>query len=82
MLTRLSLSTVLVGISAAFAVIVLKTFAHWVFFCYVCQWNIKIRINSILPIIGIVLTVLVVKSSGRTIQKGLQILYLLLKKQV
>jgi CIC family chloride channel protein len=39
-------------------------------FATACQWNIKIRfLNSILPIIGIVLTVLVSKVL-ETIQKG------------
>ena len=37
------LSSVLVGISAAFAVIVLKSFAHWVFtFATYVKWNFKI----------------------------------------
>jgi CIC family chloride channel protein len=46
------LSSVLVGISSAFAVIVLKTFAHWVFFIrHLHQWYFKLSfINSILPI--------------------------------
>jgi CIC family chloride channel protein len=78
------LSSVLVGISAALAVIVLKTFAHWVFsFATYVSGILKLGfINSILPIIGIVLTVLVVKKVlGGTIQKGTsQILYAVAKK--
>lgn len=78
------LSAVLVGISAAFAVIVLKTFAHWVFsFATYVSGILKLGfLNSILPIIGILLTVLVVKKVlGGTIQKGTsQILYAVAKK--
>ena len=78
------LSSVLVGISAAFAVIVLKTFAHWVFsFATYVSGILKLGfLNSILPIIGILLTVLVVKKIlGGTIQKGTsQILYAVAKK--
>lgn len=78
------LSSVLVGISSAFAVIVLKTFAHWVFsFATYVSGILKLGfINSILPIIGILLTVFVVKRvlSG-TIEKGTsQILYAVAKK--
>ena len=78
------LSAVLVGISSAFAVIVLKTFAHWVFsFATYVNGILKLGfINSILPIIGIILTVLVVKKVlGGKIQKGTsQILYAVAKK--
>lgn len=78
------LSAILVGISAAFAVIVLKTFAHWVFsFATYVSGILKLGfINSILPIIGILLTVFVVKRVlGGTIQKGTsQILYAVAKK--
>ncbi len=78
------LSAVLVGISAAFAVIVLKTFAHWVFsFATYVSVILKFGfLNSILPIIGILLTVFVVKRFlGGTIQKGTsQILYAVAKK--
>jgi CIC family chloride channel protein len=78
------LSSVLVGISAAFAVIVLKTFAHWVFsFATYINGTLKLSfINSVLPIIGILLTVFVIKKvlSG-TIEKGTsQILYAVAKK--
>ena len=56
------LSAVLVGISSAFAVIVLKSFAHWVFsFATYINGILKLSfINSILPIIGILLTVFVI----------------------
>jgi len=78
------LSSVLVGISSAFAVIVLKTFAHWVFqFATYINGVLKLSfINSILPIIGILLTVLVVKRVlGGTIEKGTsQILFAVAKK--
>ena len=78
------LSAVLVGISSAFAVIVLKTFAHWVFsFATYVSGILKLGfVNSILPIIGILLTVFVVKRVlGGTIEKGTsQILYAVAKK--
>ncbi|MES2543483.1 MAG: chloride channel protein [Bacteroidota bacterium] len=78
------LSSVLVGISAALAVIVLKTFAHSVFsFASYISKILKLNlINSILPIIGIFLTVFVVKKFlGGTIKKGTsQILYSVAKK--
>lgn len=78
------LSAVLVGISAALAVIVLKSFAHWVFVAatYI-NTTLKLSfMNSLLPIIGILLTVLVVKKVlGGTIDKGTsQILYAVAKK--
>ncbi|RTY89816.1 chloride channel protein [Flavobacterium sp. GT3R68] len=78
------LSSVLVGISAALAVIVLKTFAHSVFsFATYINGILKLSfINSILPIIGILLTVFVVKRVlGGTIEKGTsQILYAVAQK--
>lgn len=78
------LSSVLVGISSAFAVILLKTFAHWVFsFATYINGILKLSfINSILPIIGILLTVFVVKKVlGGTIEKGTsQILFAVAKK--
>lgn len=78
------LSSILVGISAAFAVIVLKTFAHSVFsFANYINGIIKLSyINSILPIVGILLTVFVIKKFlGGTIEKGTsQILYAVAKK--
>ena len=78
------LSSVLVGISAALAVIVLKTFAHWVF-AFATRINKILNLNfidSILPILGILLTVFVVKKVlGGTIEKGTsQILYAVAKK--
>lgn len=80
----LFLSSVLVGISAAFAVIALKTFAHWVF-TIATSVNAILKlsfINSLLPIVGILLTVFVVKKLlGGTIEKGTsQILYAVAKK--
>jgi CIC family chloride channel protein len=78
------LSAVLVGISSAFAVIVLKSFAHWVFsFATYINRTLKLSyINSILPIIGILLTVFIIKKVlGGTIEKGTsQILYAVAKK--
>nr|WP_315199238.1 chloride channel protein [uncultured Flavobacterium sp.] len=81
------LSSVLVGISSALAVIVLKIFAHSVFTfaTYVTNhvnfFNIGI-IKILLPVIGIVLTVFVVnRFLGGTIEKGTsQILYAVAKK--
>jgi len=80
------LSSVLVGISAAFAVIVLKTFAHSIFVFATYVTNISIfkygYIKVILPIIGIMLTILVIKKFlGGSIEKGTsQILYAVAKK--
>ena len=78
------LSSVLVGISAAFAVIVLKTFAYWVFtLATYINGILKLSfINSVLPVIGILLTVFVVKKIlGGSIEKGTsQILYAVAKK--
>lgn len=78
------LSAVLVGISVALAVIVLKSFAHWVFVA-ATYLNTSLKLsfmNSLLPIIGILLTVFVVKKAlGGTIEKGTsQILYAVAKK--
>jgi CIC family chloride channel protein len=57
------LSSILVGITSAFAVIALKTFAHWVFsFATYINGMLKLSfINSILPIAGLLLTVFVVR---------------------
>jgi len=67
------LSCILVALSTAFAVIVLKSFAHNVFILatYVNRYLKLPYINSIFPIIGILLTVLVVKKvlDGK-IEKG------------
>ncbi|WP_396171381.1 chloride channel protein [Flavobacterium sp.] len=80
-------SSVLVGILAALAVIVLKTFAHWVFtFATYVTSNTTIFkygfIKGMLPVFGILLTVFVVKKFlGGTIEKGTsQILYAVAKK--
>jgi CIC family chloride channel protein len=81
------LSSVLVGILAAFAVIVLKTFAHWVFiFASYFTSNTELfkygYIKVLLPVFGILLTVFVVKKFlGGSIEKGTsQILYAVAKK--
>ncbi|MGL5113187.1 MAG: chloride channel protein [Flavobacterium sp.] len=78
------LSSVLVGISAGLAVILLKYFAHAVFtFANYVNGILKLNfINSILPIVGILLTVLVVdKLLGGSIEKGTsQILFAVAKK--
>jgi CIC family chloride channel protein len=78
------LSSVLVGISAAFAVIALKSFAHAVFsFATDINKILKLSfINSVLPIVGILLTIFVVKRIlGGTIEKGTsQILFAVAKK--
>lgn len=78
------LSSVLIGVSCSFAVIILKTFAHSVFsFATYINGILKLSfINSILPIIGIMLTVFVVKKVlNGSIQKGTsQILYAVAKK--
>jgi CIC family chloride channel protein len=67
------LSCVLVGTSSALAVIILKTFAHSVFkFAkYIDSFLHLPFINSLFPIIGILITVFIVdKLLGGTIQKG------------
>jgi CIC family chloride channel protein len=78
------LSSILVGISAGFAVIVLKSFAHWVFYfaTYINKMLKLSYINSILPIIGILLTIFVIKKLlGGSIEKGTsQILYAVAQK--
>ncbi|MEL1253780.1 chloride channel protein [Flavobacterium sp. DGU38] len=78
------LSSVLIGISCSLAVIVLKTFAHSVFsfatyISGILKWSL---IPSILPIVGILLTVFVVnKILNGSIEKGTsQILYAVAKK--
>ena len=57
------LSCIIVAISTSFAVIVLKNFAHYVFVGanIVNGWLKLPYINSILPVVGILLTVLVIK---------------------
>ena len=78
------LASVLVGITVGFAVIVLKSFAHWVFiFATYINGIIKLSyINSILPIIGMLLTVFVIdKILGGKLEKGTsQIMYVVAKK--
>lgn len=67
------LSCVIVGISSAVAVIILKTFAHSVFkLVHYIDGFLKLPyLNSILPIIGILLTVLVIrKFLDGSIEKG------------
>lgn len=69
----LYVSCVLVGISSALAVIVLKTFAHWVFrFANYIDRILHLPYsNSLLPIIGIVLTAWVIKKFlDGSIEKG------------
>ena len=80
-------SSVLVGILAAFAVIVLKTFAHYVFvFATYLTTNTDLfkfgYIKVLLPVVGILLTVFVIKRVlGGSIEKGTsQILYAVAKK--
>jgi CIC family chloride channel protein len=78
------LASVLVAISCALAVIVLKSFAHYVFiFANYINGYLKLPfINSILPIIGILLTVFVVRNVlGGKIEKGTsQILFAVARK--
>ncbi|AWH86208.1 chloride channel protein [Flavobacterium album] len=78
------LSCVLVAISTAFAVILLKAFAHNVFLLatYVNRYLKLPYINSILPIVGILLTVLVIrKVLHNKMEKGSsRILYAVAKK--
>ena len=69
----LYISSVLVGLSAALAVIVLKTFAHNVFL-FSQYLNKEFHLpysKSTLPIIGILLTVFVIKNFlNGNIEKG------------
>lgn len=81
------LSSILVGILAAFAVIILKTFAHWVFVfaTYLTNTTSVLKygyVKVFLPVIGILLTVFVVKKIlGGSIEKGTsQILFAVAKK--
>ncbi len=78
------LSCVLVAISTSFAVIILKAFAHNVFiFANYVNGYLKLPyINSILPVVGILLTVLVIKKVlDNKIEKGSsRILYAVAKK--
>jgi len=78
------LSCVLVAISTSLAVILLKAFAHNVFLLatYVNGYLKLPYINSILPVVGILLTVLVIKKLlDNKIEKGSsRILYAVAKK--
>jgi len=78
------ISSVIVGIMSAFAVIFLKSFAHWVY-SLASYGNSILKlsfINSVLPVAGILLTVLVVqKVLGGRIEKGTsQILHTVARK--
>jgi CIC family chloride channel protein len=78
------ISSVIVGIMSAFAVIFLKSFAHWVY-SLASYGNSILKlsfINSVLPVAGILLTVLVVKKVlGGRIEKGTsQILHTVARK--
>ncbi|NUY79861.1 chloride channel protein [Flavobacterium sp. MAH-1] len=78
------LSCVVVALSCALAVIVLKSFAHYVFvFANYVNTYLKLPyINSIFPIIGIVLTVFVIRNFlDGSLEKGSsRILYAIAKK--
>lgn len=80
----LYLSCVVVAISCSFAVIVLKGFAHSVFLLanYVNGYLKLPYINSILPIVGILLTVFVIRNLlDGSLEKGSsRILYAVAKK--
>lgn len=80
----LYLSSVAIAISVSFAVIFLKTFAHKVFI-WANLLNKYLRLpypNSMLPIIGLILTVFVIRRFlGGSIEKGsAKILYSIAKK--
>lgn len=78
------LSCVLVAVSTAFAVILLKTFAHNVFlFANYISTLLKLPyVNSILPVVGILLTVLVVRRllDGKIEKGSSRILYAVAKR--
>ena len=78
------LSCVVVALTCAIAVIVLKSFAHAVF-VYATQINSWLKlpyVNSIFPIIGILLTVFVIRNFlGGSLEKGSsRILFAIAKK--
>lgn len=77
-------ASVLVGIFAGLAVVALKGFAHWVFlFSQYIDRILKLPFsNSLLPVIGIFLTVFVIQRFlGGKIEKGLsQIMYSVARK--
>lgn len=67
------LSAVLVAVSAALAVIILKNFAHYIFrFATYLNSLFKLPfMNSLLPVVGIVLTVFIVRQFlGGKLEKG------------
>lgn len=78
------LSCVVVAISTSFAVIVLKSFAHNVFLLanYINGYLKLPYINSILPVVGILLTVFIVKRvlDGKIEKGSSRILYAVAKK--
>ena len=78
------LSAILVSISTAFAVIILKGFAHNVFLLanYINGYLKLPFINSILPVIGILLTVFVVRKllKGKIEKGSSRILYAVARK--
>jgi CIC family chloride channel protein len=76
-------SCVIVGITSALAVTVLKTFAHNVFqFTTYVNKILKLPyLNSILPILGIVLTVLIIrKFLNGSLEKNTQIMIAVAKR--
>ncbi|RZJ70105.1 chloride channel protein [Flavobacterium sp.] len=78
------LACIVVALTCAMAVIILKSFAHnvFVFATYVNNYVKLPYINSIFPIIGIVLTVFVIRNFlGGSLEKGSsRILYAIAKK--
>ncbi|MBF0693673.1 MAG: chloride channel protein [Flavobacterium sp.] len=77
-------ASVIVAISCAFAVIVLKAFAHYVFVgATSLSAYLKLPfVNSLLPIVGILLTVLVIRNflDGKLEKGSSRILYAVAKK--
>ncbi|RZJ68218.1 MAG: chloride channel protein [Flavobacterium sp.] len=78
------LACVVVAFSCAIAVIILKSFAHYVF-VFATNLNVYLKlpyVNSIFPIIGILLTVFVIRNFlGGSLEKGSsRILYAVAKK--
>ena len=75
---------VMVAVSCAFAVIILKSFAHsvYLFANYINHYLKLPFINSILPIIGILLTVFVIRNflNGKLDKGSSKILYAVAKK--
>jgi len=81
----LLIASVIVGIVAGIGVVLLKSFAHWVFMSagYIDGMLKLPYSNSILPIIGILLTVFVIQRFfGGHIEKGLpQVIHAIAKKK-